>query len=291
MKPPQRKLSDLFKFGKPNTPGYEISKDYYLSVLAATSTLPACRQVMTPKGGGGAVPGMLAPLGSASKEELETPMKRGIYAMASSDQKTVLKLMVMPRDEAGFDPEPFLRSALGRAAPDEIRNRIAATWHVMQLTFEAFHQEIFPALEFFLLTARRLAELTDGIVADPICMRYLLPSEVLMAPRRQEDFDVREHISTVQDSTTHTRGLVKFNLPELSLASQSTVAEAFLVNVTESIFRGNVLSAGSQVGPFLVRQGGLGMAQWDGVPVFDLMPAGNQSIDEALKIWRQNHET
>lgn len=284
MRPPQRKLSDLFKFSKPKTPGYEISKDYYLSVLASVSRLPSPRQVMSPKGENGAVPGMLAPLGASAKAELEQPMVRGVYALASVDQKTVLKLMVMPRDEAGFDPEPFLRSAMGQACSPEVRNRIAATWFVMQLTFEAFDPAILPALDFFLLSARRLGELTGGVVADPICHRYLLPSEVLQSPRRHPDLDPREHIVVQRDSTLQTRGLLKFGLSELELQSTSEVAERFLMDSCDSMLRGNVPSLGDKVGPFVVHQAPDQLKD-EGIPMVELALNSGSNIDDALANW------
>ncbi len=284
MRPPQRKLSDLFKFSKPKTPGYEISKDYYLSVLASVSRLPSPRQVMSPKGEDGAVPGMLAPLGASSKVELERPMERGVYALASVDQRTVLKLMVMPRDEAGFDPEPFLRSAMGQACSAEIRNRIAATWTVMQLTFEAFEPSILPALDFFLLSARRLGELSGGVVADPICQRYLLPGEVLQNPRRHPDLDPREHIVVQRGSTLQTRGLLKFGISELELRSTSEVAERFLMDLSDSILRGNVHTLGDKVGPFVVQQSP-DQLKYEGIPMVELVLHSGTNIDVALANW------
>ncbi len=292
MRPPQRKLSDLFKFSKPKTPGYEISKDYYLSVLAGTPTLPSCRAVMTPKGENGAIPGMLAPLGGKDKSVLEAPMQRGVYAIAAPDQKTILKLMIMPRDEAGFDPEPFLRSPIAQSFGDETRTRVAATWHVMQLTFEAFEPSIFPALDFFLLTARRLAELTGGVVADPICQRYLLPEQVICSPRRRPELDAREHIvfrPTTRREGLYTFGMVKFALPEIELPDVPTshllLAESFLLNLCEAILLGNVLEPGAMVGPFLVAHGGTDLAQWEGIPVYELLPAGKKSVAEELDNW------
>ena len=289
MRPPNRKLSDIFKFSKPKTPGYEISRDYYLSVLASTPTLPSPRQIMTPRGGGGAVPGMLAPLGASAKAELDQPMTRGIYAIAAPDQKTILKLMVMPRDEAGFDPEPFLRSPIAQSFGEETRTRVAATWHVMQLTFEAFEPSIFSALDFFLLTARRLAELADGVVADPICLRYLLPDEVIASPRRHPDLDAREHISVQLAPRVFTRGLVKFALPELELADVPAdyyeIAESFMINLCEAILRGNVLQPGAVAGPFLVSHGGQNLAQWEGIPVYELIPPPGVSVERALRDW------
>lgn len=289
MRPPNRKLSDLFKFSKPKTPGYEISGDYYLSVLASTPTLPTPRQVLSPKGEHGAVPGMLAPLSATNKAELERAMERGIYALAAPDQKTILKLMIMPRDEAGFDPEPFLRSPIAQAFVEETRTRVAATWNVMQLTFEAFEPTIFPALDFFLLSARRLAEMTDGVVADPICQRYLLPEEVLQHPRRHADLDAREHIGVIKGPRVYTLGLIKFALPELELTDVSVgsqpLAESFLINLCEAILRGNLLQPGALAGPFLVSHGGRNPAQWEGIPVYELIPPPNRTTDECLSAW------
>lgn len=246
---------------------------------------------MNPKGEGGAIPGMLAPLQAVTKADLDYPMERGIYAMASVDQKTMLKLMVMPRDEAGFAPEPFLQSDKGLQTQEEVRNRIAATWHVMQLTFEAFDPATFPALDFFLLAARRLADLTEGVVADPICQRYLLPSEVIKVPRTSPEFDVSEHIKVVSGEVTHTLGLMKFALPELSIGSSHPLAETFLLRLCDRILHGKILSAGERVGPFLVTSGGKDTARWEGIPVFDLNPPPGQSTDEALDQWRQSHES
>lgn len=284
LRPPQRKLSDLFKFSKPKTPGYEISKDYYLSVLASVSRLPSPRQVMSPKGENGAVPGMLAPLGASAKAELEQPMERGVYALASVDQKSVLKLMVMPRDEAGFDPEPFLRSTMGQACSPEVRNRIAATWTVMQLTFEAFDPSILPALDFFLLSARRLGELSGGVVADPICQRYLLPGEVIQSPRRHPDLDPREHIVVQRGSSLRTRGLLKFGISELELQSTSEVAERFLMDACDSMLRGNVHSPGDKVGPFVVHKSP-DQLEYEGIPTVELVLPSGSNIDVALANW------
>lgn len=285
MRPPQRKLSDLFKFSKPRTPGYEISRDFYLSVLASTTQLPTPRQVMCPKGGYGTIPGMMAPLAGSQRHDLERPIVRGVYALSSVDQKTVLKLMVMPRDEAGFEPEPFLRSEVGLAAADEVRHRIAATWHVMQLTFEAFDPKIFPSLDFFLLSARRLAELTDGVVADPICQRYQLPAQVIQDPRSHSDFDVREHLNIVEGASSHTRGLIKFALPELVIQSSSPIATKVLMDVADGIFQGKPLSVGQRHGDFAVSSGNFTHGSWEGIPSFELVPVPSLTLTQALESW------
>ncbi len=218
-------------------------------------------------------------------------MTRGVYALASPDQKTVLKLMIMPRDEAGFDPEPFLRSVVAADFTTEIRTRVAATWHVMQLTFEAFDPTIGPALDFFLLSARKLAELTGGVVADPICRRYQLPEEVLQSPRMDPEMDAREHIVALRGKdarSAHTAGLIKFGLPEFQLNDlepDSHLAETFLLNLCQAILKGNVPALGSQVGPFQVTVGGANRGDWEGIPVYELLPPTGVTTETALATW------
>src|SRR5688572_11612277 len=137
-------------FGKPKTPGFGISKAYYLSVLSAKATLPQIVEVVNPKGSDGAVEGFGAPLMTDStKDDLQKPMSRGAYAIASKDRKTVLKLIVVPKEEAGFDPDAFLRSPQAAALPQDMANRIRATWSLLQLTFESHDPMVYPALDFF----------------------------------------------------------------------------------------------------------------------------------------------
>lgn len=98
-----------WRFKKPVTPGFGIAKDYYLSVLASSATLPSMLQILNPKGDIGAVVGFGAPLASgASKDDLALPLKHGAYVLASKDQKTVLKMLLMPPQDAGSIPRRFL---------------------------------------------------------------------------------------------------------------------------------------------------------------------------------------
>src|SRR5438046_2175327 len=92
------------------TPGFGISKNFYLTVLSAKAALPRVLEVVGPKGADGAVEGFGAPLSQdAKKEDLQRAIERGHYVIASKNRQTVLKLTVVPKEEAGFDPEPFLR--------------------------------------------------------------------------------------------------------------------------------------------------------------------------------------
>ena len=59
-------LKRVFKFAKPKNPGYGISKNFYLSVLAGHAQLPSPDEIANPQGARGAVEGFLAPLMSGS---------------------------------------------------------------------------------------------------------------------------------------------------------------------------------------------------------------------------------
>ena len=94
------------------TPGFGISKDFYITVLAATAQLPSILEVVEPHGAFGAIEGFGVPLSrDKQKEDLTRPMERGVYGLATRNRETVLRLVVIPKEEAGFDPAPFLRSA------------------------------------------------------------------------------------------------------------------------------------------------------------------------------------
>ena len=67
----------------------------------------------------------------------------------------------------GFDPSAFAKSEAASEWPAELRNRIEATWMLLQVTFESYDPRVYPALDFFLSVAKRLADLTDGTKSMP----------------------------------------------------------------------------------------------------------------------------
>ena len=125
-----------WRFSKPKTPGFGIDRGYYLSVLSSRPTLPTPLQLANPQTSGGAVEGFAAPLAAdASKDHLNMPMARGAYVVASKDRKTVLKMLVLSKEEAGFDPDAYATSALALDASQELVARLRGTWTLAQFTF------------------------------------------------------------------------------------------------------------------------------------------------------------
>lgn len=290
----------FLKFAKPKNPGFGIDKNFYLSVLSGQAVLPSVAQVAHPKGEGGAVPAFGVPLNArADKQDLSRPMERGQYALASLDRKTVLRLRVLSREEAGFDPTYVARSPLASAMPPETLLRLKSTWHVLQLSVESHDAEVYPALDLILAVVSRLADCTDGVVADPFAQRYLLPSEVRQVPRADPRVDAREHVvvrfePSREGNHAYTLGLQKFGMAEYEVYrlddSDAPLAELFLMGLAQSALLGSAATAGSRVGsaskPFEVRAGGLDRGQWEGIPCLELLPPTGTDASAALMAWR-----
>lgn len=287
-----------FRFTKPKGPGFGIARQFYVSVLAGTARLPSVLEVLNPEGVGGAVRGFGAPLGEGTtKADLARPMERGVYALATADRKTVLRMMVLSKEEAGFDPEAFARSSLAEAIDPDLLARIRATWSLLQLTFESHDPAVYPSLEFFDAITRRLAALTEGCIADPISQRYRLPDWVpaprsMGEPIRWEDVLTIRALERAEHWSVHTLGLQKFALPEIELCVSSEpdpAAAELLGELAQSVLLGNPLPVGKRVGApgaeFTVSRGGADRALWEGIECLALEPPRGQTAESAIEAW------
>ncbi|MEZ0324418.1 MAG: hypothetical protein ACAH95_00805 [Fimbriimonas sp.] len=295
-----------WQFSKPKTPGFGISSAYYLSVLSSRATLPPIREVVNPKGTGGAVEGFGVPLMAGSdKDDLDRPMERGAYALASKDQKTVLRLMVISKEEAGFDPEAITRSAMAAQLGPEEMARIRATWTLCQLTFESHHPMVAPGLDFLLGVAERLGTLCEGMIADAVSQRYLLPEQVFAKRRPLVKLAIypEEHVSInfrAREDGIHayTLGLQKFVFPELEISNlfegDEEAAALGLLWLAQQMLNGAKVEAGFEVGaptmPFEISHGGFDKGLWEGTPVFELLPPTTVTSSEAVQAWAKEIE-
>lgn len=284
---------------KQKTPGFGITKDFYVSVLSASAAMPSMLHVVNPKGDHGAVEGFGVPLAKdATKDDLSRPLLRGAYAIATKDRKTVLRLIVMSKDETGFDPTAVLRSSLATKLAPEIRDRISATWSVFQLTFESHHPSVYESVRFVLRVSQRLSQLTGGVVADPVSEVYLLPEEVFSNPQASPLIDARDVVrvhrrNTPEGEKSYTLGMRKFGLPEIEIAYRdpagAVLCERFLQSLAQKALLGKVLELGDLLGAkpyfFQVATGGLDRGQWEGIPAFELIPPTGRSSEEVLQNW------
>ncbi len=273
-------------------------------MLAAKAQFPRLLDVLNPKGEGGAVTGFGVPLAAdAKKEDLNAPIRRGVYALSSPDRKTVLKMMVLPREEAGFDPSAFARSDAAQAWDPELRLRVESTWMLLQLTFESYDPETYPALDFFLSVAQRLAELCDGVVADPVSQVYRLPTQVFSTRPEGVPIMAADHVQVKHrphEGRVHvfTCGLIKFDQPEVEVYGLSEVntdtAARFLMGLAQAVLLGSRLEPGAVVGVqgsgLKVAVGGLDRGMWEGVPCMELIPEAKGTTDDAVIAWLSSVE-
>ncbi|MHB8635527.1 MAG: hypothetical protein ACYC96_03530 [Fimbriimonadaceae bacterium] len=290
----------MLRFSKPKNPGFGIDKDYFLSVLSSSSILPPLLAVVNPSGDGGAVPGLGAPLlSSATKDALSEPLVRGAYVVSTKDRKTVLQMLIVSKEEAGYDPEAFARSDLATGAEPELMARLRGTWTLTQFRFKSHDPAVFPALQFLLSVCVRLAMLAEGVVADPISQRYLLPGDALHPTLGDPPIDVRDLVvvkvaGTDAGLTAYTLGMQKLSLPEFEILGLTEAGEAdatrFLLGLCQWVIRGNLLQPGVKVGdptaPMQVAVGGFDRGRWEGTSCFELLPPTRMTADEALATWR-----
>jgi hypothetical protein len=228
----------------------------------------------------------------ATKDQLAQPLSRGAYGLASKDRKTVLRMLVINKEEAGFDTEAVAKHSETLGVKGELLNRIRATWTLLQLQFESHDPDVYPALDFLLGVVSRLGSLTEGAIADPISQRYLLPDQLFARPRANPLVDAREHVAIVLRGAPaglhlFTKGLQKFALPEIEINSVApgagAKAQALLFGLAQRDLEGKLVQPGQKAGKFTVVEGGSDRGLWEGIPCYELQPPKGQSTTEALE--------
>lgn len=291
----RRRLFKSLKFGRPKNPGYGISRNFYLTVLAAKAPLPPIYKLVNPKGDHGAVGGFGVPLSSNACESLlHEPLSRGAYAVASRDRKTVLRCLVLSKEEAGFDPEVYASSSLASNSDPELVARLKATWSLVQLTFESHDPMVAPALDFLISFAIRVADLSDGVLADPIAGTYSLPHEVKHEPGSNR-VDASLHVAmhsrpTTEGLNVYSMGMQKFGLPEFELAGvppeMVSGASQVIARLSQSALDGTQLAVGSKIGRFQICEGGSDRAIWDGIACHELRPL-ESDVASCIQSWER----
>jgi len=290
-----------WQFGKPKTPGFGISRDYYLSVLCSRAVLPSIFEIANPEGMGGAVVGLGAPLGGGNggdRTALQKPLERGAYVVASKDRKTVIQILVVSKEEAGFDPEVFAQSQYAAGMSPELIARLKGTWNLAQLKFESHDPMVYSSLDMFLALAKRVAELSEGVVGDALCRRYMLPGDVIHPHRLDPRIDARDHVvvqfrARPDGIHAYTLGMHKFSLHEYEIHNlfeeDQVAAQTFLLALAQRVLIGDVTKEGDRFGslklPFEARVGGFDRSMWEGTPVFELLPPTAHTPGEVMRAW------
>lgn len=286
------RLSDLFKFSKPKGPGFGLSKSLYISALASKASLPCLLDVVNPKGERGAVKGYGIPFNkNATPDSLRQPLSHEPYLIASPDKKTLVRMIVVSEADSGMRTDQILDSPYGQTLSPDIRNTIAAVWTLFQFTFESHDAGVKASMDFMVALACRVAELTDGVVADPLRRSYLMPKEYQLG-----EFDVENHFNVMEhregeDVYLVTLGMLKLNLPEFEIGpilnQDLLLGKAILFYLIRETFEKGpwsdqdridrtslTLSAGSSLHDF-----------WGRTAVLRVVPPVSQSLTESLNQW------
>jgi hypothetical protein len=141
----------------------------------------------------------------------------------------------------------------------------------------------------------RFGQLSDGVVADPVSRRYLLPSQVRVTPRADPKVDARELVSVQfrllpTGLHAYTLGLQKFGMPEFEIIgltdSDQGRAQSYLLTLAQTVLVTGPAQVGMAYGPFQVSEGGFDVQHWRGVPALELLPDRTKMPTEALQNWR-----
>ncbi|MGE0001762.1 MAG: hypothetical protein AB7F50_09285 [Fimbriimonadaceae bacterium] len=288
-----RRLREALRFTKPKGLPLEVSKQAYLAVLAARHPLPTLLEVVAPKGEGGAVAGFGVPVSQGAAQP-DRSLERGEYGIASPERKSVLRLRVLSKEEAGFVPSPSTIAQINGQFGEEVARRVAAAWSLLQLTWESYDPDVYAALDFWLALAHRLAELTDGVVSDPVAQSYRLPADRCGRPPGAIVW-AAEHVRIhVSGSNVHTMGLRKFVRPELEATSVpaggASAVGPLLMGVAQACLEGTRLSPGDTLqagnGTVRIAEGGLDRGYWQGQVVLEVLPDKPADWPQFVSAWR-----
>src|SRR5579863_6653518 len=114
-----------------------------------------------------------------------------------------------------------------------------------------------PPLDFLLGVCSRMALLSDGLVADAVSQRYLLPDEVFHSNREDPRIDARDHVavrfrSRPEGTHAFTLGMQKFSLPEYEITaldpSETESAARFMLVIAQTVLVGNLTRQGMLYG-------------------------------------------
>ncbi len=239
---------------------------------------------MNPEGTNGAVRGFIAPLNpNATRDALTAPLEHGHYALATLDRKTVLRLLVVSREDVRFDPDLFVNSPYARGLSEDLLQQIRATWVLLQVRFETYDPAVYPSLDFLLDTVQRLGELTDGTIGDRLSLTYLFPSQVRqgdLQPIDARNFVIVRFEDEPEGIRGETLGMCKFGLNEFCLVVEESDHQAagnLLMSVCQSILIGRTVGVGDRVAGFEV------LPARDGNPLrWELVPPPNRTAHDLL---------
>ncbi|MEO7453127.1 MAG: hypothetical protein ABIV13_00010 [Fimbriimonadales bacterium] len=239
-------------------PALDINRNFYLSVLLGPGVRPTPLSWVNPDGSNGAVSGFAAPLNQDKNTDLlSEPIADGSYVLATKDRKTLVQADFF--DLAAVPQFQLPGDAASQAMVDLSGDRLARAQSAVglaTLVFKGYSQDVYESVRFLLDCGARLADLSNGVVADPLAETYRLPSEMRQSAPLDARIDFRDvcSVKAVQQDDgvwVSTRGMAKFNLPEyevygVATAEATRIAEMLVLAGQEALL-GSPMPVGETV--------------------------------------------
>ncbi len=277
-----------------------LNRNFYLSVLSAAQAMPPLLQIINPDGSNGAVRGFGAPLAlDASKDMLNVPLRPGAYALTTTDKLTIVQMDVFPRNEVPQFQLPNDAIALQAAnLSGEKLNRAMTASYLTNFVLRGYDHGVYVSVQFFLDCARRLADISDGVIADALAETYRAPEEMRLAHKLDLRIDFREigsiKIAKLADGFwISTRGLVKFNLPEFEMygvpeTGAETAAKMAIVAAQQALI-GLPLKEGetafAPAEPLHLVGGTRSRDEWGDRPTLELRDKNGSGAAKGVEAW------
>ncbi len=279
-------------FGLARVPDSGIDRRYYLSVLSSLrATMPSIYEIVNPAGTGTVV-GFGVPLAQNPKG-LRRPLERGAHAVASRDRETVLKMLILSRGKAGYDPEAFAQSQQLAVGADPSFSRgcgrrgRSRNSRLSRTTRRGLPRRSTSSCRPPPRRSQRGRRRGPHRAAVPAAspggpLRPRRPPGGRARPRvcQHSRSPEREFItlrSACKDSASRS-----WNFPDCRTARRVRGGTVLLV-LCQRVPARKLHSSGERFGPFEVREGGFDRGLWEGVPVLELLPPTAMTAGDALR--------
>jgi len=261
--------------------------------------LPPLLQWLNPAGSNGAVQGLCAPLSEgASKDILNLPLAFGSYVLTTTNRLTVLQATIASRESVHFTLPRTPQDRLETNLTNEKLARAEKLQAICTLVFRGYEPGVYPSVQFMLSCAKRLAELTEGVIADPLAETYRLPDEFLLPIRLDPRIDFRE-VCTVKAYSlpdgiwVSTRGLIKFDQPEFEMygipRDLEEAAVRMLIAAGQQTLIGILMkpnqTAFSTLAPLEIVPGTRQSAFWGDRPVLEFRDLDGSGASKGVEAW------
>lgn len=282
--------------------GLTLNRNFYLSVLAPGRDLPPLLSLINPDGSNGAAAGFGAPLSEgASRDLLNVPLPTGAYALTTRAQDTVVQMDVFLLAQVpSFSMPKSTAERKAAGVTPAVAERLERAEYLINFVIRGYRDALESA-RFFLDVVARMGAISDGAVADALAEAYRLPGDLTLKNRLHPLVDFRE-IGTVRFAPDQgdtlwvsSRGLVKFNLPELEMygvpKEHSDAAARMIAAAGQQSLIGMPMQPGESAfapnSPLIICEGTRNRNLWGDRPTLEFRDPDGSGAARGVRAWQE----